>query len=117
MTQTKLDTCRDHGLSEYVKYRGTGWYCRKCMYEQRARKRKELKQKAIEYLGGCCHDCGLTSDIPAVFDFHLIDPEQKDSDISRLVRFSWKKVREELDKCVLLCANCHRTRHYLEENP
>jgi hypothetical protein len=80
-------------------------------------KRELLKRKAVEYLGGRCVDCGLQTDIIAVYDFHHKDMDEKAGIISDFltVKKSWKAIQEELDKCVLLCANCHRIRHAQRE--
>ncbi len=75
------------------------------------KKRLENKQKAIDYLGGKCNDCGNVFD-HWVYDFHHVDPTEKVCDPSSLMHLSWDSVFEEVRKCVLLCANCHRTTHY-----
>lgn len=72
------------------------------------RKRKEL---AIEYLGGKCSKC-LNIFHPAVYEFHHKNPETKDRDPSKMLQLSWKRLEAELDKCLLLCANCHRLLHH-----
>lgn len=57
-----------------------------------------------------CADCG--EDNPIVLDFdHLHD---KKYNISRMVHegFSWKAIQKEIDKCDVVCANCHRIRTY-----
>ena len=72
-------------------------------------KRLALKERAIAFLGGKCQGCGY-SHCPAAFDFHHMDPREKDFDIS--TRVAWSEALEvELKKCVLLCANCHREAH------
>lgn len=71
--------------------------------------RRRLKQRAIEYKGGCCSRCGFVG-CPAAYDFHHVDPTQKDFAISGTCK-SFERLRPELDKTVLLCANCHRTIH------
>lgn len=75
-------------------------------------KRKKLKIQAIEYKGGCCELCGYNKFVGAL-DFHHKDPKTKEFSISsKGYTRSWGKVKEELDKCVLLCSNCHREIHY-----
>lgn len=69
------------------------------------------KLKAIEYLGNSCFDCGLICP-PYVYDIHHLDGDTKLDNPSRLLRGDWEVAKAELDKCVLLCANCHRERHY-----
>jgi hypothetical protein len=74
------------------------------------------KQWAVNYKGGKCKHCGFTSIHLNVFDFHHINPNEKEFELSE----KWKqashetfkkKVKPELDKCLLLCANCHRIQH------
>lgn len=75
------------------------------------KRRKELKIKAIEYKGGKCEICNYNSCIAAL-DFHHVDPSQKEFRISNGNTYNWEKIKKELDKCELLCANCHRQVHY-----
>ena len=78
---------------------------------QRLDKRKR-KLEAIKYLGGVCAICNLKHH-PAVFEFHHIDATSKgDRDPSKFLSLKWERVTEELDKCILLCANCHRLTHH-----
>lgn len=74
-------------------------------------KRRSNKKKAVEYLGGKCIDCNKEWPL-AVYDFHHLDPSQKDIPASWLMNWNWGVQQKELDKCVLLCANCHRLRHH-----
>lgn len=77
--------------------------------------RREAKVKAILYKGGKCEHCGYESlEHPTVFDFHHTDADTKDFKISSIIHYSWAKVEIELDKCILLCANCHRILHEKE---
>ena len=78
--------------------------------KQRERKRTN-KLKAIAYLGGCCGHCSLVFH-PSVYEFHHKDPETKIKDPSKMLNLSWEKIQQELDKCILLCANCHRFLHH-----
>jgi len=85
--------------------------CTKLRAATRARgRRRRRKLEAIEYKGGKCQDCQQTFPV-CVFDFHHVDPSQKDFTIGEHMDISEKKLRAELDKCVLLCSNCHRMRH------
>jgi len=68
------------------------------------------KQKAIEYLGGKCLDCNGVFH-PSVYDFHHRNPEEKEIGPQKLMHRSWNKITKEIDKCDLLCSNCHRIRH------
>lgn len=66
---------------------------------------------AVEYKGGKCSVCGYDRCADAL-EFHHLDPSQKDFGISsKGYTRSWDKVKEELDKCILVCSNCHREIH------
>ena len=66
---------------------------------------------AIEYKGGVCERCGYNRCIEAL-EFHHTDSKGKDFSISEKgYTRSWTMVKKELDKCILLCANCHREIH------
>ena len=67
---------------------------------------RRLKEKAVAYKGGHCQKCGYSRCIGAL-EFHHLDPKQKSFSIGRMRR-AWDKVRIELDKTILVCANCHR---------
>ena len=74
-------------------------------------RRNNLKKMAIEYKGGCCQECGYDKAKTAL-EFHHLDPKKKDFGISSKGHTrSWEKIKEELDKCILLCSNCHREIH------
>jgi len=75
-------------------------------------RRIKLKQMAVEYKGGKCEWCSYDKCIDAL-EFDHIDPTQKEFGISQNGNIrSWDKIKQELNKCRLLCANCHRERHY-----
>ncbi len=75
------------------------------------RRARELKKKLVEYKGNTCNRCGQSYH-PACFDFHHIDPSKKDYNISNLaLQMNLALIYKELDKCVMLCANCHRLTH------
>ena len=73
--------------------------------------RKSLnKQRYIKYLGGSCADCGY-SKCEKALTFHHRDPSEKSFEISKKMDYAWLDVKDELDKCDLLCFNCHMERH------
>lgn len=76
-----------------------------------AKRRKKIREMAIEYLGGKCCLCGYHR-CSAALDFHHQDERTKKFGLSQdgLTR-SWEKTRKELEKCILVCANCHREIH------
>lgn len=74
-------------------------------------RRRRLKIMLIEYKGGRCVVCGYNK-CPAAFDLHHIDESKKEFGfaIGGMTR-AWSKVKDEADKCLLVCANCHREIH------
>ena len=72
--------------------------------------RRQRKLEAIEYLGGKCLDCGGEFH-SSVYDFHHLNPNEKEFKPSALFGNKFETLKKELDKCVLLCSNCHRIRH------
>lgn len=87
--------------------------CRECRQEIGRRSQEGLKQGCVDYKGGCCQVCGYNKCLAAL-DFHHLDPTEKDFTVARKkLNIKDDKMRAELDKCVLLCANCHREEHRL----
>jgi 5-methylcytosine-specific restriction endonuclease McrA len=75
------------------------------------RRREKVRLMTINYKGGHCQVCGYDRCVEAL-ELHHLDPSKKDFGISsKGYTRSWEKVKEEADKCVLLCANCHREVH------
>lgn len=88
--------------------------CKKCFSKYCSERWIEKKIESIKYKGSSCFDCGISfPDEPyVIFDFHHIDPNQKEFVWAKLKLKSDEKIRKELDKCELLCSNCHRKRHH-----
>ena len=84
-------------------------YCKRCLYLYQMRRWNQKKITAIEYKGGKCIKCGLI-DHPVVYDFHHPN-DDKDMDWSSLRNKKWETIVKEIDKCVLICAPCHRKEH------
>jgi hypothetical protein len=82
--------------------------CAACVSKQR---RRNLKLKAVAYKGGKCRKCGYYKCVGAM-DFHHLNPNEKEFTISGNSG-KWENIKKELDKCELLCKNCHAERHYL----
>lgn len=93
-------------------------YCYDCVpvtTTNGAESRKQIKIWAVEYKGGKCEKCGYNKCLEAL-EFHHIDPSQKDFILSdRNLILSWQEIKKELDKCILVCANCHREIHAMKE--
>lgn len=83
-------------------------HCPSCMTNRR---RFRQKQRAVEYLGGKCKCCGYSKSVTAL-QFHHRDRTTKLFQISGNHARAWSKTLLELDKCDLLCANCHAELEY-----
>lgn len=89
------------------KYSDRAEYLKKAV----TKRRKKLRQMAVDYLGGKCLICGYKTSISAL-EFHHLDKTKKDFGISKNgITRSWEKTKSEIDKCILVCANCHREIH------
>ena len=101
--------CKTHGNTKgYLDSKGYV-RCKKCRVKYVTEKRIRIKSKAVSYLGGKCKVCGY-SKYQGALEFHHKDPLKKDFIIGAAIK-SWTKLKEELDKCDLLCSNCHKETH------
>lgn len=103
-----LCDCGETNSDNFYNKRNT--ICKKCYSKRRTNIKKINKQKSIEYLGGCCSNCGYKKSISAL-EFHHINPKIKDINFKNILYKDFEQIKIELDKCVLLCANCHREEH------
>ena len=136
----KQCSCGETRLSEFVKNAGkkdglssqcrackapsqTKWYQRhaaehkKKVADRNRRIRQELIEKTFQYLlDHPCLDCGETNPIKLDFD-HRAGVEKR-GNIGRLLTtcHSWTLLKEEIDKCDIRCANCHRVKTAVNGN-
>lgn len=91
--------------------------CKSCGAEAVIARQRKIKSKCVRYMDSKCVDCGVESIHEGydynlgMFEFHHTEPEHKDFSISEKKTQSFVKLTDELDKCVLLCGNCHVKRH------
>lgn len=85
-------------------------YCRSCNVSKVDKQRRSMKERAVQYKGGKCKICGYDRCNRAL-SFHHFDPNLKDFAIGWIRTNGWETVKRELDKCVLLCTNCHAEVH------
>lgn len=95
-----LQTDRKNGTSR----------CKSCLNKYFMERWRIRKLEAIKYKGGGCSVCGYNSYYGAL-QFHHRNPKDKEVTWTKLRLRSWDKVLHELDKCDLLCANCHAEVH------
>lgn len=70
--------------------------------------KEDLKKRAVAFKGSKCILCGYHRCV-AGLHFHHFNPHEKSCSISECT--SWRQIKEELSKCVLVCANCHAEIH------
>ena len=89
--------------------------CSKCKCEYATQRKRDLTAWFTEYKKTLvCSNCGNTDS--RVFDFHHEDATTKEHNLADMIRlgFSKQNIMKEVNKCVCLCANCHRILHYDE---
>lgn len=84
--------------------------CTECASRHDIERTRLLKLKAIEYKGNKCSRCGFIGHYSS-YDFHHVDPTKKDFNWNVGRKKSFDKIKLELDKCILLCRNCHQMIH------
>ena len=93
-------------------------YCYNCVpktHKTGAEARNRIKIWALEYKGTKCEICGHNRCIDAL-EFHHLNPNEKDFSISdRSLILDWELIKKELDKCILVCSNCHREIHHKQK--
>lgn len=131
--KSKFNTFIENGKIEYGDYRtcpgckieiktsnfytrrkknNSSTYCIECTNKKTIERLRILKSKMVEYKGGSCSRCGYNK-YQGALEFHHLDPSQKDFNPSKLKKNKFDdKIKLELDKCILVCANCHREIHY-----
>lgn len=95
--------------------------CKRCGNESKDRRtlcgscrvilsRQKKKKALIKYKGGECEVCGYNKCVRNL-EFHHKDPTQKDFGISKKQNWNIEKLKKEVDKCILVCSNCHGEIH------
>jgi len=89
-------------------------YCKACNHQNVLQRKRNFKQKLVDYKGGKCVKCGYSKS-NAALQFHHLDPAEKDFNFGQFRHTSFEKNKDkilaELDKCILVCANCHSEIH------
>ncbi len=80
-----------------------------CQYCHQKLNRLRYRIALVKYKGGKCMMCGYKGNI-SVMEFHHMDPNRKEFGLGDGIK-SWESMKKEVDKCELLCSNCHRIKH------
>jgi 5-methylcytosine-specific restriction endonuclease McrA len=110
--QIEILFCNKHGDTRFALSgsKRKRWKCMECSSDYSYFYKKRKKLRAIEYKGGCCTKCGYNKSITALH-FHHVNPDEKSFEITNNLAKKWETLKEELDKCILLCMNCHFEEH------
>jgi hypothetical protein len=100
--------CKKEIINPYRSCHGN--LCRECRCRYEWEKTLIRKIQVVELLGGKCHICGYDKYYGALH-LHHIDPEQKEMSWKAMRVCSWEKMIKEVNKCVLICSNCHAEIH------
>lgn len=104
----KCKTCSKEGERNF--YKSQKWYCKSCWNQRTSQAQKDkVKQIKLDY-GAKCVRCDYNKCLDAL-EFHHIDPTQKEFHLGERRGLSMDKLKVELDKCILICRNCHTEIH------
>jgi hypothetical protein len=105
--------CKIHGLTEfYVRTspKQLKYECKICRKSSVRKQAVKQKLQMMKYKGNCCSICGYNKNITAL-EFHHIDPKTKSFELSYHSAKNWEEIKTELDKCIIVCSNCHKEIH------
>jgi len=106
--------CEVHGWTGFSlqkQHKIKRWCCLRCGADRIKKMRTSIKQRAVEYMGGQCILCGYDKCASALEFHHLKHSEKKFEFRNNGRSLSVAVMQKELDKCIMLCANCHRELH------
>lgn len=77
---------------------------------------KDVKRALVLAFGDQCDRCGQHYEQDVVYDFHHLDRETKEYNISQAYNLAYNDIKLEAEKCVMLCSNCHRIVEHTFDN-
>jgi 5-methylcytosine-specific restriction endonuclease McrA len=106
--------CRGCNLNLSMNNYYNGWdKCLLCKKNMAAKRADIIKRQCLNYKGSnCCIHCGYDKYIGAI-DFHHVNSTTKEFRMSKLGSKDFgEEHKMELDKCIALCAICHKKEHH-----
>jgi hypothetical protein len=103
---------KDYSHFSKDKYQKSGYNssCKVCENIRKAESYEGRKWEVFNYKGCSCEICGAIENAE-FYDFHHRVPEDKSFDVTSNLMRKWSTLLPELDKCLMLCPNCHRKEH------
>lgn len=105
----KCKVCEVEGEQNF--YKSQKYFCKTCWNKRTVKTQKDKIAELKKENGGCCSRCGYDR-CPDALEFHHKDPTQKEFHLGDARGFNITKLRKELEKCILVCRNCHTEIHY-----
>ena len=104
-------SCRECGISGKENFYNNARYnCKSCWNKRTIKSQQDNVKEIKDAYGGKCTICGYNKCYGAL-DFHHVDPQTKDFTIAKHRGKSLSELKDELDKCILVCRNCHAEIH------
>jgi len=114
---TKCKMCDNELSGQQKKFcskqcKNRNYYVNADKYERQSARATDIKQELVDSRGGGCEVCGYNKCLNAL-EFHHLNPEEKEFGLTKreLANHRRSLVNKEFDKCIVLCANCHREHH------
>ena len=86
------------------------WKCKKCYLGRKVERVRENRAKFVEYKKTLsCEHCGIKDF--RVIEFHHTSNDKEEC-VANMMGFAFKRIMKEIQKCIPLCANCHRILHF-----
>ena len=101
---------QEHNAYCANKYKTDPDYRAKVKERNKARKKEGTEFLYEAKLNSSCAICGYNR-CPSALQFHHVDPSVKEFGVATMRAHSLKKIQAEIDKCIVLCANCHAEYH------
>lgn len=111
------------GHNTVKKYEDPGQFKREWNHRNRKHRQaykktyhRKRKIKLLEYKGAKCEECGISYNgkNASIFHFHHVIGEKSFNIGNQVINKAWSTLIEEVDKCIVLCANCHEMKHSAE---
>lgn len=103
----KYKVCKHHSKTQFVLEKRGSYRCKKCRSIAVSNNRRKRKLKLIKLHNSKCKICGYKKCVRGL-QFHHLDPKEKSFGIAEKgACLSFKKMIQEISKCILVCANCH----------
>lgn len=104
----KCKFCGELDVNKFYGHRKS--MCNKCFNNKSVSKARINRQKILDHFGNKCSHCGYEKYLCSL-QVHHLDRKGKDPSYRSVRSWSWNRIKNEIKKCVMLCANCHIALH------